>query len=308
MPRVSVVITAFNAAPLIGQTLDSVLAQDFKDLELIVVDGGSTDTTVDVVALYGSPVRLIAGGRLTKSAGRNAGLRAAAGEFIAVVDADDCWLPGKLTRQLEHFERCPSCQWVYSDCFICDERLGGIVGKWSDRNELHRGDILGPLLFACFVPSPTPLIRRRVFDEVGLYDESFARHQPEDMDLWLRIAARFPVGVIDEPLAVLRVHPSSLTAREDVRLTGEGVLSVITRAIERNPQLPPQLTRSALSDWHVRIGTGVAGAGRTREARTFFVRAMGTPPFNARAYLLWAGTWLGGPMVRRLRNIKHARK
>jgi glycosyltransferase involved in cell wall biosynthesis len=302
MPRVSVVITALNADSFISETLDSVLAQEFVDLEVIVVDGGSTDRTIDVVSRYPAPVRLMAGQRLTKSAGRNIGIRSADGEFVAVLDADDCWLPEKLVRQLEYFENSPLCQWVYSDCFIIHDRSRRVVSRWSARNRLYSGPILEPLLFDCFVPSPTPLIRRRVFDQVGLYDESFLRHEPEDWDLWLRIAARFPVGVIHEPLAQLRVHPSSLTSREDLRLTADGALAVITRTFQRNPQLGEHLRKRVLSHWRRSFGKGLARVGRRQEAREFFSNAIETEPWNVNAYLLWMSTWLGQGAFRHLRN------
>ena len=300
LPRVSVVVTAYNAAAFIGETLDSILAQTFKDLEVIVVDGGSTDQTVDVVSRYPDPVRAISGERLTKSAGRNVGIRAAAGEFIALVDADDVWLPQKLTRQMEVFERLPACQWVYSDCFLYDDRWPGVVSTWSMRNRLYSEDILEPLLFDCFVPSPTPVIRRKVFDRVGLYDESFLRHEPEDWDLWLRIAAQFPVVLVNEPLAKLRIHSESLTSREDLRLTAEGALSVIGRAFERNPRLPEDLRKRVLSRWCVSFGRGLVRRGRAQEGRAFFAKAIGQRPFDVRSYLLWMIAWLAGGAPRAL--------
>jgi glycosyltransferase involved in cell wall biosynthesis len=302
MPCVSVVITALNAEALIGETLDSVLAQDFSNLEIIVVDGGSTDRTRDVVSSYPAPVRLVAGERLTKSAGKNLGIRAARGEYIALVDADDCWLPNKLTRQLEYFKKYPACAWVYSDCLIVHGQSKRVVSRWSSRNHLPAGNILEALLFDCFVPSPTPLIRRSAFEEVGFFDESFLRHEPEDWDLWLRFAARFPVGVIREPLAQLRVHPESLTAREDLLLTAEGALAVVRRAFERNPQLSMRLRTRVFSYWRRCFGRGLLAAARPHEARQFFSEAIEQRPFNVSAYLLWASTWLGRRLLLPLRN------
>jgi glycosyltransferase involved in cell wall biosynthesis len=303
MPLVTVVITTFNAASFIGQTLDSVMAQDFKDFEVLVVDGGSTDETVGIVAAYPAPVRLVARGRLTKSAGRNVGIAAARGEYIALVDADDLWLPHKLTRQAEFLENSPHVQWVYSDCFILDHGNKQTSATWSSRTALHAGDILEPLLLDCFVPSPTPMIRRSVFDEVGAFDESFLRHEPEDWDLWLRIASRFPAGLINEPLALLRVHPESLTAREDLRLTADGALAVVRRALDRNPSISAGKGKEALARWYMCFGRGLAALGRGREARTLLSRAIQANPVQASAYLLWACTWCGDKMLRRLKTI-----
>jgi GT2 family glycosyltransferase len=303
MPLVTVVITTFNAASFIGETLDSVMAQDFKDFEVVVVDGGSTDETVGIVSAYLPPVRLIAGGRLTKSAGRNIGIAAAKGEYVALVDADDLWLPHKLTRQVEYLENQPHLQWVYSDCFILENDRGQTSSTWSGRTRLHGGDILEPLLLDCFIPSPTPMIRRSVFDEVGMFDESFLRHEPEDWDLWLRIASRFPARLINEPLAVLRVHPASLTAREDLRLTAEGALAVIRRALDRNPSISAGRGKETLAKWYIRFGRGLAARGRGKEARDLLSRAIRARPVQASAYVLWACTWCGEKMLRRLKTV-----
>ena len=216
------------------------------------------------------------------------------------MDADDSWLPGKLSRQLEHFERSPSLEWVYSDCFVVDGRSRHVASTWSARNHLYSGHILEPLLFDCFVPSPTPVIRRKVFDEVGFYDESFLRHEPEDWDMWMRIAARYPVGVVQEPLARLRVHPSSLTAREDLWLTAEGALAVVRRAFERNPGLSEELRVRVVSHWHRCLGSGLLRAGRTREARELLSHAIEQGPLDPGSYIMWASTWLGDTVLRSL--------
>lgn len=292
MPRVSVVITARNAAPYLSTAVESILAQSYRDLEVIVVDGGSTDGTVEIAERYGPPVRVLGGSPLTKSAGRNVGIRAATGEFIGLVDADDWWMPTKLARQVEYFEAAPACQWVYSDCLVFDERRGQVSAKWSTGNPLRAGRILEPLLFGCFVPSPTPLIRRGVFDVVGLYDETFVRHEPEDWDLWLRIAARFPAGVVHEPLAYLRAHSRSLTAMEDAKLAAEGALAVLDRALTRNPTLPEGVASAARTFWFVNFGRGLARRGRMSDARALFARGVIEQPLRLDVYAWWMATWV----------------
>jgi GT2 family glycosyltransferase len=147
------------------------------------------------------------------------------------------------------------------------------------------------------------MIRRSVFDKVGVFDESFLPHEPEDWDLWLRIAAQFSAGLINEPLAVLRVHPASLTAREDLRLTADGALAVVKRALDRNPSVSAGKGQEALARWHLNFGRGLAALGRSREARALLARAIRANPAQARAYLLWACTWCGDKMLRRLKII-----
>jgi hypothetical protein len=192
---------------------------------------------------------------------------------------------------------------LYSDCYVFNSALPGAERKWSARNHLFEGDILEPLLFDCFVPSPTPLFRRRVFDAIGVYDETFKRHEPEDWDLWLRISARYPAGLVNEPLAQLRVHPSSLTASEDRALAAEGALAVLQRAFDRNPRLSEHLRRRVLATWYLRFGRGLMGVGRLAEARTFLSNSIAHAPLSPGAYALWIATYLGRPLSGVLRSV-----
>ena len=106
-PLVSVVIPSYNCGGVIGDTLESVLAQDYPALEVIVVDDGSTDDTCDVVARYGDRVTLLQQRNAGAAVARNAGIRCARGDYVALLDADDLWLPGKLSIQVDHLEGNP---------------------------------------------------------------------------------------------------------------------------------------------------------------------------------------------------------
>ncbi len=300
MPKVSVVITAYNAELFIAETLDSVLAQTYRDYEIVVVDGGSTDNTVAVVARYPPPVRLIAGQRLSKAAGRNVGIRAAQGEYIALVDADDLWLPNKLQSQMDLFGEKPELKWVYSDCYMFDGWTGSNIGTWSKSCRLHAGNILELLFQNNFIASPTPVFQRCVFDEVGYFDETLQRHQPEDADLWLRSAAKFPIGLVFKPLARFRRHPNSLTMREDPQQALQGVISVLELAVAREPiRLGPWRGR-VFAKRYVALGKGYMGMGQTRAARAMFTTAMRYYPPTPTAYVFWLSTWLGGKLLYRL--------
>src|SRR5688572_25071133 len=104
MPRVAVIIPSYNCQRYIAYTIDSVLNQTLNDLELIVVDDGSTDRTQEIIASYGSPVRLIAQANAGVCAARNRGIREATSDFICLLDHDDYWFPDKLARQVEEFQ------------------------------------------------------------------------------------------------------------------------------------------------------------------------------------------------------------
>ncbi len=209
MPAVSVIIPTFNRRDFVREAVDSVLAQDFNDVELIVVDDGSTDGTAEALAAYGRRLRLIRQANSGVSAARNTGIRAAAAPLIALLDSDDLWLPGKLTTQTAFFQRHP-------DALICQtEEIWIRNGLRVNPRKKHRkpsGDIFERSLQLCLVSPSAVMMRRRLLDEVGLFDESLPAC--EDYDLWLRVACRHPVYLIDEPLIVKRGgHADQLSRR-----------------------------------------------------------------------------------------------
>lgn len=165
--------------------------------ELIVVDDGSTDDTARFVAETYPTVRMIRQANRGVSAARNAGIRAAAGDFVAFLDSDDEWLPGKLERQLQTMEASPGA-------FLCHTneiwiRNGRRVNPMK-KHQKFGGWIFEKALPLCVISPSSVLVDRRLFDEVGLFDESLPAC--EDYDLWLRVCARFPVLFVDEPLMV----------------------------------------------------------------------------------------------------------
>ena len=308
MPRVSIVITSYNAEPFIGETLDSIMAQTYRDHEIIVVDGGSTDNTVEVVSHYPPPVRLIAGQRLNKAAGRNVGILAASGEYIAFVDADDLWLPDKLQAQINLFGEHPELNWVYSDCYMFDGQTGANICTWSSRSHLHAGDILELLFQNNFIASPTPVFRRDVFDTVGFFDDNLQRHQVEDADMWLRAAAKYPIGLVPRPLARYRRHPNSLTMREDPQMALQGIIFMLELAVKREPARLGPLRGRVFSNRCVGLGKGYAGMGETSAARSMFIEAIRYSPASPSAYILWLSTFLGGRLLHRLHLLNVARR
>lgn len=208
MAGVSVIIPTYNRAGFLKEAVDSVLSQEVSDVELIVVDDGSTDGTPDLLARYGDRLRVIRQENAGVSAARNAGLRRAAGDLIALLDSDDLWLPGKLAAQTAFFQANP-------ESVVCQtEELWVRRGRRINPGKRHRkraGWIFIPSLSLCLVSPSAVMMRRSLLDEVGLFDESLPAC--EDYDLWLRIACRHPIDLIGTPLIVKRGgHPDQLSA------------------------------------------------------------------------------------------------
>jgi glycosyltransferase involved in cell wall biosynthesis len=198
-PQVSIIIPTYNRGWIIKEAIDSVLAQDYTEFELIVVDDGSTDHTSGVLDSYGKDIKVLSQKNKGVSAARNRGIAEASGKFIAFLDSDDLWLSQKLSVQIEFFNQRP-------DALICQTEevwiRNGLRVNPKKRHKKPSGMIFKPSLELCLVSPSAVMIQRSLFDRVGEFDETLPAC--EDYDLWLRISCRFPVHLIDAPLIIKR--------------------------------------------------------------------------------------------------------
>ncbi|MFW6011213.1 MAG: glycosyltransferase [Desulfosalsimonas sp.] len=207
-PLVSVIIPVYNRRAWIAQAVDSVLCQNYKPFELIVVDDGSTDGTMEILSAYGNKIRVIRQPNSGVSAARNKGAAAAEGNLLAFLDSDDYWLSGKLAAQVEFFRKNP-------DIRICQtEEIWIRKGKRVNPGRRHRksgGMIFEKSLELCMISPSAVMMKKDLFDERGGFDENLPAC--EDYDLWLKITCTEPVGLINTPLIVKRGgHPDQLSA------------------------------------------------------------------------------------------------
>ncbi|MBW2668721.1 MAG: glycosyltransferase [Deltaproteobacteria bacterium] len=207
-PQVSVIIPTYNRGWIIKEAIDSVLAQDYTEFELIVVDDGSTDHTADVLDSYRNVIKVLSQKNKGVSAARNRGIAEASGKFIAFLDSDDLWLSQKLSAQIEFFTQTP-------DALICQTEevwiRNGLKVNPKKRHKKPSGMIFEPSLALCLVSPSAVMIRRSLLEIVGNFDETLPAC--EDYDLWLRISCRFPVYRIDTPLIIKRGgHEDQLSA------------------------------------------------------------------------------------------------
>jgi len=207
MPQVSVIIPTYNRAQYVCEAIDSVLAQTYRDLEIIVVDDGSTDNTREVLGKYDDQVRYIYRENGGPSAARNTGLGHARGEYIAFLDSDDLFLPGKLEVQLKGFDQFPKVGMVYSkslpfhSTFNIADRCLDSVGHITF--QIH--DIFEDMLLLRKGPNTIePLVRRDCFSQVGNFDEQLV--VGEDSNMWLRVIAHYPVAFANTIVARYRQH------------------------------------------------------------------------------------------------------
>jgi glycosyltransferase involved in cell wall biosynthesis len=211
-PTVSVIIPAYNRAETISRAINSVLGQSFKDIEIIVVDDGSTDGTSDVVQQIGDArIQIIhQTHNQGAAAARNAGMKSARGKYIAWLDSDDEWLPDKLKIQLAAFEQAaPNQKASYTASERIDQRFGSrvYIPQCPDRKKLFLGCDLGP--------GSTLLFERSVLEKVGYLDPSFKRY--EDWDWLLRYCAEYCLLPVEQPLA--RIYYTSERSSKGVEIS-----------------------------------------------------------------------------------------
>lgn len=217
-PLVSVVMPAYNASRFIQKSIHSVLNQDYPNIEVIVVDDGSEDGTAEVAEQSGNRVRVIRQKNAGPAAARNRGIEEAGGQFIAFLDADDVWLPGKISLQVAYLQGHPDVGIAY----------GGFL-RWyaqPDKSYLaaptplnmhsplklvpeHSGWIYKDILLDSVICIITAMVRRTVFETIGRFDESL--RTGEDYDFWLRASRQFRAVKFDRTLAYYRINAASTT-------------------------------------------------------------------------------------------------
>ncbi|MCP3941976.1 MAG: glycosyltransferase [Desulfobacteraceae bacterium] len=194
---VSVIIPTFNRAWTLKNAVDSVLDQNYDAIEIIIIDDGSTDNTLDILDGYGNKIQVLTQANSGVSAARNLGIKRSHGEFIALLDSDDAWEPDKISCQIDFFERNP-------DALICQtEEIWIRNGKRVNPKIKHQkpsGMIFDASLHLCLVSPSAVMIRKELFELKGYFNEEFL--VCEDYDFWLRILADYPIFLVDKPCTI----------------------------------------------------------------------------------------------------------
>lgn len=216
-PLVSVVMPCYNNAALLSASVHSVLQQDYPNIELIVVDDGSTDNSIAVLQSFGDKISIIQQKNQGPAAARNTGIQAAKGQFIAFNDSDDIWLPGKLTAQITYLQQHPDTGLCYSgwkvwagdNATLQSEMLSSKVADAVDQS--RTGWLYLSLLKDCVIHTITAVIRRDVFDAVGMFNPAY--RIGEDHDLWLRVSQHTKIAKLKAVYALYRDNPHSITKK-----------------------------------------------------------------------------------------------
>lgn len=302
---ISVVIPCHNASRYIGATLRSVLAQRWPRLEIIVVDDGSTDGSPDLLAREFPTVTVLRQSNQGVAAARNAGIDGSQGDWIAFVDADDIWLPGKLRAQWAYLATDPTARMVYTAWHVwrseaaepAPDELANLLAAAEDTARWigPSGWIYPELLLDCEVWTSTVLMQRSLLAELGPFDTTM--RIGEDYDLWLRASRVTPILHVPRPLALYRVHPASITQAAP---TENYRARVVTQALARwgyqsptgDSAQPRDVQHMLAASW-CSFAAAQLAAGQLQRARQASWQALRTDLAMPRAWLMLARSMFG---------------
>lgn len=304
MPRVSVVIPTYNSAAFLEEAIQSVLGQTYSDFEVVVIDDGSTDGTEYVVRSFGDRVSYLKQDNRGVSAARNHGIHKSQGNYVAFLDSDDFWLPGKLAEQIPLLDRDAELGLVYSDWRVTSEK-GVLEPSYLSNLAPASGYVFDELVRSGFILTSGTVVRRSCLDDVGDFDETLSIAQ--DYDLWLRICYRWKIALVNKPLVIKRSWDGSLSSNLP-KTAAERIVS-FEKALKNYPDMTPPSRRRvrrqlAINYWDV--GYDHFDRMLLKEARKNFVLSLTHDWTNRRTLAYLAASCLPAPVVRVGKAVKRA--
>jgi glycosyltransferase involved in cell wall biosynthesis len=300
-PLVSVIIPTYNSGAMVCEAIESVLDQKYKPLEIIVVDDGSKDNTLNLVRRYGSQVNYIYQENKGAASARNTGIRASRGELIAFLDGDDRWLPDKLEKQYEAIISDKNIGLIHSDVYYWDAALNRISLRNVGRDKFV-GNCYSMLFFQNRILTSSVLLWRKCIDLVQYFDETLS--VAEDWDLFIRLARHYHFSYISDPLIYYRIHSGNISSNFLIMRKYE--LLVIEKLLRSNTQLIDTIGASVIRDklykLNFDLGYDYLDAGDMEISRQYFVKALRQHPTKAQAIILSLATRLSPKWLHILRG------
>lgn len=226
LPKISIITPSFNQGQYIEQTIKSVLLQDYPNLEYIVMDGGSTDGTVEILKRYNDKIKWFSEKDKGQSEAINKGLKMTTGEILAYLNSDDIYLPDTLDKVARFFGQNRNINWLTGKCRIIDEKgkeTRSLISVWKNlwlKNRFLRDKAKQTLIVLNFISQPATFWKRKIMEKVGFFDKGLDLAM--DYDFWLKLIRQGKLGFIDEELACFRIQKSSKGARKFASQTREG--------------------------------------------------------------------------------------
>lgn len=207
-PKISIVTPSLNQGQFIEETIQSVLLQNYPNLEFLIMDGGSSDNTLEVLKRYSAQVKWISEKDNGQANAINKGLRMSSGDIVTYLNADDLLLPGSLFRVVQLFAKYPKTLWLTGQCRNIDmnnQEIRRLITLY--KNLWLRFHNRFSLLITDYISQPATFWRAEVLEQSGYLDESL--HYAMDYEFWLRLYSKYPPAFIPEYLAAFRIHPQS---------------------------------------------------------------------------------------------------
>lgn len=276
MSLVSIIIPTFNRRDYLPIALDSVLAQTYTDYEIIVIDDGSSDDTRDILLPYAQRIRYFYQENRGIAGARNRGIAESRGACIALLDSDDYWLPRKLERQMALLKENPQWGMVATRCSSI-----AADGRFRKQNRPGKsGWVLTDLFRSNFIRTSSALITRECLDRIGLFDTSLP--ECEEYDLWLRIAHRYPIGFINEPLTVYTDNPHGVSTDS---LAGRLVRIKVLEKEYLRECIPRSLYRRRMARNYHYLGRHYLKRGEEREGKKYLRQSLSLNPLDLKNLL-----------------------
>jgi glycosyltransferase involved in cell wall biosynthesis len=302
MPRVSVIIPVYNGAATVATAIESALAQDFGDFEIIAVNDGSTDNSLAILERYLDRVRVLSQPNGGISAARNTAVAASRAEYLAFLDCDDLWQPTFLSRTVAALDADRRCVLAFTDLAMIDS-----VGRPLNRSLVGNRAGHAPSFDEMFtrlwpiMPSAV-LMRREIFARVGGFSEQFRGLGYEDVWMWMLAREQGPFAYVTEPLVTWRfaMFPEPLKTRRKPREAGRIFTQLVHDrwGIDARPLLRSR--ERAYRSIFGYIGLQALADGDRASARQAFSRALRIDPMRLRNYLRYARTFLPASLARAL--------
>lgn len=270
-PLVSVVVATYNMGHYLPQAVQSILAQSYPSVEVIIVDDGSTDDTQAVTQELArdARVRVHHQSNAGQASAKNKGIELSRGEFLAFLDADDAWMPDKLAKQMPLFQGRPAVGVVYSE-YACMDGVGQPLPK--PPTQLRRGRVSGELLIENFVSFPTAVVRRECLQKLGSFDLNYG--MGIDYDLWLRISAHYEFDFVSDATVRYRIWAGQMS--KNYRKRYESAIRIMQRFLDENPHaVPSRVVRTAWAHTYLGRGDSILWHEKDmRAARADYLRAL----------------------------------
>ncbi|WP_457556957.1 glycosyltransferase family 2 protein [Candidatus Harpocratesius sp.] len=283
---ISVIITTYNRALMIGKAINSVLNQTYRNFELIIIDDGSQDNTKEIVKEWQKKSDKIRYKLLTSNYGaniaRNEGIKLSKGNYLAFLDSDDEWFPQKLEKQIEIFRNSkdPKLGIVY--CGMIKKYSKGLI---SFKNDKKSGNLFQNLLISNFIGGASvPLIRRKVFENCGMFNKSkvFQKGGSQDYEMWLRIASKYNFGVVPEILVKYNIIKDSVSLNSEFSNPSKRIKARLF--IWRKYWTYFEKYKKPYTSLIIAIGPGLIRLGKTNLATKYLKSAVNFTPHSFNLY------------------------